>query len=64
MSRALRILLIASLSFNVMFIIGYLCGPSKAQAPQSTEQAAEMVSERLGLDGSQREAFLSVPLKI
>ena len=60
MSRALRILLFASLSFNVMFVIGYLCAPTRAQAPQSTERAAELVTEKLGLDGSQREAFLSL----
>lgn len=60
MTRALRVLLVASLSFNVMFVIGYLCGPTKTQAPQSTEQAAELVTEKLGLDGPQREAFLSL----
>ena len=60
MSRALRVLLFASLSFNVMFVIGYWCAPTGAQAPQSTERAADLVAERLGLDGQQREAFLSL----
>jgi Spy/CpxP family protein refolding chaperone len=60
MSKALRILLVASLSFNVMFAIGYLSGATKAQAPQGAEQAAALVTEELGLDGSQREAFLSL----
>ena len=60
MSRALRVLLCASLSFNMMFVIGYLCAPTQAEAPQSTEQAATLVTRTLGLDGPQREAFLSL----
>ncbi len=60
MTRALRILLFASLSFNVMFVIGYLCAPSAGKAPEGPEQAATAVAQNLGLDDQQREAFLSL----
>lgn len=60
MSKALRVLLLVSLSFNVMFVIGYFCTPTTAQAPPSTVQAADLLAEKLGLDSQQRDAFLSL----
>ncbi len=60
MTRALRVLLLASLSFNVMFVVGYFCAPSAGKAPESSEQAAAAVARRLGLDDQQREVFRSL----
>ena len=60
MTRPLRIPLLVSLSFNAMFVIGYFCTPTAGQAPESAEQAANLVAQKLGLDSRQREAFVSL----
>jgi len=60
MSRPWRVLLLVSLSFNVMFVIGYFCTPTAGQAPESPEQAADLVAQKLGLDSRQRETFVSL----
>jgi len=60
MSRAWRILLLVSLSFNGMFVVGYFCTQTAGQAPESPDQAANAVAQKLGLDSQQREAFLAL----
>jgi Spy/CpxP family protein refolding chaperone len=60
MSKIARLALIASLGFNVMFAVGYFCTPTSGQAPDNSEQAADLVAQHLGLDSRQRDTFVSL----
>lgn len=60
MNRLLKGFLLVSVSFNVMFAIGYFCAPSTAKAPESPDAAAADVADQLGLDDTQRAAFAAL----
>ncbi len=60
MNRLLKGFLLVSVSFNVMFAIGYFCAPSMATAPGSPDASAADVADTLGLDDTQRAAFAAL----
>jgi hypothetical protein len=60
MNRLLKGFLLVSVSFNVMFAVGYFCAPSTAEPPESPDAAAAALADKLGLDASQQATFASL----
>ena len=64
MSKLARILLGVSLLFNAMFAIGYLSAQTSADTTTTPTRTADLVADKLGLDASQREAFIALRQEI
>jgi len=60
MTRFQKALLLASLVFNAMVVIGYFATSLTSESAGSAEAAARLVGDELGLDTHQREAFLEL----
>ena len=60
MTRLQKALLLVSLVFNAMFVIGYFATSLSAESAGSAEAAARLVGDELGLDTRQRQAFLAL----
>jgi len=60
MMNLTRIVLILSLSFNAMFVVGYFATGTSAEPSAEPEAAAQLVAKELGLDERQREAFVEL----
>ena len=55
--RILWVLLVVSLAFNVAFLLGYLHALSTMRKSKTPEGRAQLLADRLELDGAQKEAY-------
>jgi len=62
MNKLFQVVLAVSLSFNVMFVLGYLTAGQPAVAAQeqaiTSQQAGNLVADKLHLDSNQKEQFV------